>query len=120
MAGQRKGGIIQVQVGGVMQEAKGTFTYGLGTPKRDTVVGADGVHGFKETPQVAFLEGAFTDRASLDAKALLETEDATVTLVLANGKTVVFRDAWYAGEGTISTDEGEIGVRFEAKSAEEI
>lgn len=120
MAGQRKGGMIQVQVAGVMHDAKGTFTYGLGTPKRDAIVGADAVHGFKEVPQVPFVEGAFTDRAGLDAKALFNTEGATVTLTLANGKTVILQDAWYAGEGTISTEEGEIGIRFEGKSAEEI
>lgn len=120
MANQRKGGIIQLQVNGVLLDAKGSFSYGLGTPKRDAIVGADAVHGFMEKPQVAFIEGEITDRASLDLKTLLTAEDSTVTLILANGKTVVLRDAWQAGDGTGNTEEGNVAVRFEGKSAEEI
>lgn len=116
---QRKGGIIQVQVNGVMYEAKGDWSYNLGRPMREAIVGADAVHGFKETPQVGFIEGAVTDSGGLDLNALTTIEDATVTLVVANGKTIVLRSAWYAGEGTVTTGEGEIGVRFEG-AAEEI
>lgn len=116
----RRGGIIQVATNGVVRDAKGAFDYALGTPKRDTVVGSNGVHGFTETPQVPFIEGAITDSADLDLKALFVLEDATVTLVLANGKTIVLRNAWYAGEGTANTEQGEVAVRFEGLSAEEV
>lgn len=117
---QRKGGIIQFQANGVSYDAKGNFTYNIGRPKREAIVGADGVHGFKETPQPSFIEGEITDRASLDLEALVKLKDATVTLGLANGKTVVLRDAWYAGEGTGNTDEGNIGVRFESGEGDEV
>jgi hypothetical protein len=120
MSSLRRGGTIQVQVNGVLQEAKGNFTYGLGTPKRESIVGADGVHGYKETPQPAFVEGDLTDRASLDLRALLTTDGATVTLALANGKVIVLRDAYQVGEGVGNTDEGNFTVRFEAKSGEEV
>jgi len=39
---------------------------------------------------------------------------------LANGKTVVLRSAWYAGEGKVNTAESEIDARFEGLSGEEI
>lgn len=117
---QRKGGIIQLQVGGVLHDAKGSFTYNLGRAKREAIVGADGVHGFKETPQPAFVEGEITDRGTLDLAALVLAQDVTVTLTLANGKIIVLRDAWFAGDGTGNTDEGNVPVRFEAKSGEEI
>lgn len=117
---QRKGGIIQLQVGGVLQDAKGDFTWNLGRPKREAIVGADAVHGFTETPQVAFIEGEITDRGSLDLGALVTSEDATVTLTLANEKVIVLRNAWFAGEGTGNSKEGNIGVRWEGKSAEEV
>lgn len=117
---ERKGGIIFVKVNGEIQDAKGNFTYNLGKPKREAIVGSDAVHGFKETPQVSFIEGEITDRSTLDLEALVTTEDATVTLELANGKVISLRNAWYAGEGTGNTDEGNIAVRFEGKSGEEI
>ncbi len=120
MANQRRGGIIQLQCNGEMYDCKGAFTYNLGQAKRDAVVGSDAVHGFTEKPQVAFIEGAITDRGTLDLEALVTMTEATVTLLLANGKTVTLRDAWYAGEGTGNTEEGEIPVRWEGKSGEEV
>lgn len=118
--GQRRGGVISVNVGGELQDAKGAFTYNLGRPKREAIIGADRPHGYKETPQVPFIEGALTDRSTLDLAKLLGLDGITVTLELANGKVVVLRDAWYANEGTVNTEEGEIPVRFEGLSAEEI
>ncbi len=117
---QRKAGLIQVKVQGEIQDAKGAFTYGLGRPKREAIVGSDAVHGYKEMPQVAFIEGAITDRGSLDLAALVSGRDVTVTLELGNGKVIVLRDAWFAGEGTGSSEEGEIAVRWEGANAEEI
>lgn len=120
MADQRRAGIIQVQINGEVQDAKGAWTYNLGRPLREGMVGADRVHGYKETPQIAFIEGAITDRGSLDLSALVSITDATVTLSLANSKVIVLGEAWFAGEGTGSTEEAEITVRFEGKTGEEI
>jgi len=116
----RRGGIIQFNVDGVLYDAKGDFTYNLGRPKRVAIIGADGVHGYKEEPQPAFVEGAVTDRGNLDLDALVTMTGATVTVEAANGKLVALRDAWFAGDGTVNTSEGEIAIRFEGSSAEEI
>ena len=117
---QRRGGPIEFQVDGVLMDAKGEFTYNPGIPKREAVVGATTVHGYSETPQVAFIEGAITDRGSLDIAKLFASKDVTVFLGLANGKSFVLSGAWYAGDGTVNTKEGEIGVRFEGVSGEEV
>lgn len=117
---QRRGGKIQFQIGGVLQDAKGNFSYGLGRPKRDAIVGADAVHGFKEVPQVAFIEGEITDRGSLDLAALVDATETLVTLELANGKLIALSDAWFAGEGIGNSEEGNIAVRFEGLNAEEV
>lgn len=121
MAGKnRVGGIIEFKIDGAVYNAKGSFTYNIGRPKRDAVIGADAVHGFKETPQVSFIEGEITDSPDLALDKLTTIEGATVYLRLANSKLIVLRDAWYASEGTGNTDEGNIGVRFEGKSGEEV
>ncbi len=117
---QRRGGLIQVQTNGEVQDAKGSWSFNLGKPKREAIIGADGTHGFSEKPQVAFIEGAITDRGSLDVAALVTLKDASITLALANGKSILLYGAWYAGEGTVTTDEGEIAVRFEGIGAEEV
>jgi len=120
MANQRVAGLIQLQTNGEVLRAKGAFTYNLGKPKREAVIGSDGVHGFKEMPQVAFIEGAITDAGEIDLATLATLRDATVNLKLGNGKMVVLNAAWYAGEGTGNTEEGEVGVRWEGTSAEEV
>jgi hypothetical protein len=111
----RRAGVIEVHANGNRMEAKGTFTGNLGYHKRDAIIGADGIHGYKETPQESFLEGAITDHRDLDVAALVQLTNATVTLRLNNGKTWIWEDAWYANEGSMTTDEGEIGVRFVSK-----
>lgn len=120
MANQRRAGLIQLQVNGEIFDARGSFSYNLGRPKREAMVGADRVHGYKEAPQVAFIEGAITDRGNLDVAALITGRDLTVTLSLGNDKVIVLRDAWFAGEGTASSEEAEIPVRWEGANAEEI
>ena len=117
---QRKGGKISFNIDGVLQYAKGNFSYNLGRAMRETLVGADVVHGYIERPQPAFIEGEITDRPDLDLAALVDTTLASVTLELANGKIIALRDAWFAGEGTGNSEEGNIAVRFEGIQAEEI
>lgn len=120
MADQRRAGLIQFKIDGKIYDAKGSFTYHYGTPKREAIIGSDGVHGYKETPQASFIEGAITDRQTLDVKALMLARDVTASLDLGNGKIFVLREAWNASDGTASTEEAEIPIRLESKNAEEI
>ena len=116
----RIGGKIFVKANGQQYRAKGSWTYNLGADKREGVVGSDAVHGYKETPQIPFIEGSITDSKDLSMEALLATKDATITLELANGKIISLSDAWFAGDGNVSTEEGELEARFEGLNAEEI
>ena len=120
MANKRVGGIIQLQLNGEIYSAKGAFSYNIGYDKRDVVLGSDGTHGFKEEPQAAKIEGAITDSDELDLEGFLAIRDATITLELANEKVIVLREAFYAGDGDVTTSQGEIQVRFEAISGEEV
>lgn len=120
MANRRIGGIIYLTLNGEQLQAKGEFTYNIGIPKKEMVLGADGVHGFKEMPQVPFIEGAITDNNLLDLAVLQSTRDATITLQLANGKTIAIEEAVYASEGSAKTEEGEIEVRFEGVRGREL
>ena len=116
----RRAGIISFKKDGELLDAKGNFTYNDGQPKRDAIVGPDRVHGYKELPQVPFIEGEITDSSSLDVAAFKNTTNSTITLELANGKVFILREAWYAGEGNVQTEDANIAVRFEGMGAEEI
>ena len=116
----RIGGTISFKIDGSQFPAKGNFTYNLGRPKREAVIGADGIHGYKEVPQVAYIEGEITDTFDTDVSGILELTDSTILLELANGKSVVLRGAYFAGEGNLETEEGKLAIRFEGIDAEEI
>jgi hypothetical protein len=115
MAIHRRGGILSFNIDGQVYEAKGNFTYNLGYPLREEVIGADGVHGYKETHQASYIEGEFTDSVNVDLAALVNISDVTVTLSLGNGKAIVLRQAWYSGDGNVQTEEGNITVKFTSR-----
>ena len=114
-----KTGIIFLTVNGEQKQAKGSFTYNLGKNKRESIIGADGVHGVKETPQAAVIEGMITDSKEISVEDLVNLLDATVTLQLNNGKIVSIEEAAYTADGNVTTEEGEIEIRFEGKNGRE-
>lgn len=120
MTNNLRAGKLFLKVNGTQYRAKGEFTYNLGVDKKSAIPGQDGVHGYKTETVVPFIEGTITDGDDVDAKAIAQFKDETVTLELANGKTISLRSAWYAGDMDIKTGEGEIPVRFEGLDAEEI
>lgn len=116
----RVGGKIFVKANGIQYRAKGSWTYNLGKDKREAVVGADAVHGYKAMPQAPFIEGTITDSSELSIEDLLDLTEATIILELANGKIISLNDAWWAADGNVTTEEGEIEARFEGLTADEI
>lgn len=113
MAGNRvRGGLLAVKVDGRTYSAVGNFTYNSGAPLRTALIGAVEVDGYSEKPQAAFIAGEFRDGEDVDTEALVAIVDATVTLELANGKTFVLANAWFEGEGTGNSEEGNFAVRF--------
>lgn len=118
--GNRISGMIQFQIDGEVMDAKGDFTFGYGVPKRTAITSTNGTVGYKEEPAIPFVEGMIIDRGTVDLPTLFRTDSATVTLTLGNGKLFALHEAWFAGDGEGSSDEGTVKVRFEGKDAEEI
>ena len=116
----RRAGVLYFRVDGRQYDARGSFSYNLGSPKREAIVGPSGVYGYKETPQAPYIEGEVVDARDLDVAALQSMTESTVTLELASGKTIVLRDAWYAADGQVGTEEANVQVRFEGMGAEEL
>jgi hypothetical protein len=110
------GGKLKLRVNGEMQYVKGSFTFNIGGEVKNGIVGHDTVHGFTRLPQLPFIEGPITFHSDCDLEALKAIENETITAELANGRTLVFRNAWAAGDWQGTTAEGEVNARFEAKS----
>lgn len=116
----RVGGVIELLVNGTRYSARGNWTYSAAESMREAVVGADRVHGFTEKPTVPYIEGELTDRGDFDLAEAAGLADGTVVLRLANGKGKVLRNAWAAGEWVGNTEEGNVSVRFEGLSIEDV
>ena len=117
---QIRAGITQLQINGEIYDVVGNVTYNLGREILEELVGADRFHGFKVRPQAPMMELEIRDRGTLDVARLLALRDGTLALSLANGKVIVLRDASFAGEGGISTEEATIQARFVGSSGEEV
>lgn len=119
---QRRIGVKQALIDGVVVDAKSVGGYSLGGDKRETVMGVDRAHGQKVTRIVAYIELMITDNSDVNLRALTSKSDSTIVLDLENGKTLSFAHASYAGEGKVTPEEGEIDCRFECDPtyAEEI
>ena len=108
-----RSGKVEVSINDEKYDIYGDWTCGLGTPKRDALIGADTVHGYSETQQVAFIEGSIRRRPGLSLKTLFKITGATITLEEAVGTTML-TDAWYAGDASFATEAGGATVRFES------
>ena len=105
-------------IDGIRFSAKGNFSAALTDIERESVMGLDGYHGFKEMHVPVFIEGDITDKSDIDIDALNRADNATVTIELANGKTGVMRNAVQINQLALGVDEGEITLRFEGPNGE--
>lgn len=120
MSASRIAGVINLAVNGTSYMLAGDFTYDIGGYKREMMSGPDGVHGYKETVKIPFIEGDLRDTSDVDLAALTALTDATVVLSLANGKIISLYNAVFTGDGVGATGEATIKARFEGLSATEI
>ena len=122
MSVNRVGGVITVRIDSEIQRGKGSFTVRPSMEKKEAVVGNEkngsAVHGYKSENMVPFIEGTITDNTNFDIEALIKMDGVTATVELATGKTFILRNSWYAGEGELSTEEGEIQLRLEGSHGE--
>ena len=120
---QRRFGIKQLLIDGVVTLVKGGVSYSLGGDKLTSVMGVDRRHGTKVERIPAFFEATITDAGQgFKLTSITQIKDATIAADLENGKTIKLGHANYASEGKVTPEEGEIEARFEcdAENAEEI
>ena len=120
MSDNRIAGVAFLKVDGEQFAIRGKFKYVVNTVKRETLVGQDGVHGYKEMPVEPYISGDVSDHPGTRVKRLEDITDATITLELANGKTIMLRNAWWADTSEVDTEEGSYPVKFCGLSGEEL
>ncbi len=118
--GNRVAGRLFFSINGQQHSVKAGVTYNLGRPKRESMSDASHKHFYKESAQVPHISGDLIDNGSVDIATFLELDGVTITAELANGKTIVLRNAWQSAEGDVGTEESNVSFKFEGESAEEI
>jgi len=118
--GKRIAGVAYLKVDGASYTLSGSLDVQPMDVKREGKVGLGGVAGYSEMPIMPYIEGEVFLDPELSLLALKTVADATVTAELANGKTYVLRNAWWAGDVVAKAADGTTSIRFEGIACEEV
>jgi|SRR6185312_10381375 len=109
----RLAGTAFFSVDGTTYALVGEFEYDPSTVERETAVGMDGVHGYIEKPHAAGVSGTFRDSGGLTVADFNAMTNVTVTVELANGKTIIGRNMWTTEAQRVKSTEGTVEVKWE-------
>ena len=110
----RVAGTCYLSVDGRRLARVGEFSYRPSNPTREAKVGADGYHGYKEKPTQGQIKAKLRDTGGTSVAQLGQMTNVTVMAELANGKTVIGRNMFVAGEPVAAdAEEAEIEITWE-------
>lgn len=115
----RLAGTALVTVDGVSIMIAADFEYSPSTVKRETLVGMDGVHGYKETPVAGFISASVRDSGGTTVADFNDQTNVTVTALLANGKTVIGSGLWSVDTQEVKSTDAVFSVKWEGNSVTE-
>lgn len=119
MASKLLAGTAQVTVDGATYMLEGSAKYSVSTVKREALVGKDGFHGWKETPVTGSISMSIRDAGNLTVANFNAMRNSTVTLQLANGKTIVGRNMGTTDAQEVDTEDAKFDVKFEGPQVSE-
>ena len=116
----RLAGTCFVTIDGVSHSIVGEGAYKPSSVSRESQMGQDGYHGFKEMPMPGSISWKGRDSSSLSVSALNKATNVTVTMELASGKVVIGRNMVRVGDPIdVNTEDATFEVRFEGPEVTE-
>lgn len=115
----RIAGTAYISVDGKTYMLAGDLAYSPASVERETVTGMDRVHGYSEKPHAGSISATLRDAGDLTVADFNAMTNVTVTLELANGKTVIGRNMWTVETQEVKTQEGTFEVKWEGPSVQE-
>ena len=91
---------------------KGDPTYDVGGLKQTEITMSEGKTFLQESYVACNVSGTIAFTPSLDLASLRKTRNATVMLECPNGQTIVFPDAAFVDDQSVSGAEGEVSFKF--------
>jgi len=113
MSGNAIAGSVDLTVNGTTYLMEGDCKWSPNSWKKETQSGLDRVHGYKKSPCAPFIEVSIRDSGGLTVADFGDMDGVTVTLVLANGKTVIGSGMWTVTPQEVDSAEGKFTVRLE-------
>lgn len=107
-------GTAYLTIDGRQVQLVGEFGYRPTQLTVETLKGMDGIHGAKGTPEPGMIKATLRDNGAISVQDLGNATDVTVVAVLANGKTIVGRNMWRAGEPLeVNAEEATFSIQWE-------
>lgn len=97
----------------------GEVTYRPASPTREMLVGMDGPHGFKSKPGWGQIKAKLRNTSGVSVAAIGQMVNSTITIELANGKTVIGRQMFTTEPPSADAEEAEIEVTWEGPDVTE-
>lgn len=107
-----------ITVGGKRLASKESAKLGFGNLERTGELGDSGVLGYKEKPSIPFVECTIAHAADTSLQEFADMTDVTLTFDTDTRRSFVLRNAWNAK--ALEMDKGDVSLRFEAMSCEEV
>lgn len=107
-----------ITVGGKRLATKEGAKLGFGNLERTAELGDQGVLGYKEKPSVPYVECVIAHSADTSLRELADLVDVPISFDTDTRRSFVLRQGWCAK--ALEMDKGDISLRFEAMSCEEV
>lgn len=113
-------GTVYFKIDGNQYSLRGNIDIDPAVKMREPIVGADGYHGHKTTPQAPFFTIELSDLPELSIRSFEEMTDVTCTIQLESGKTYLLRNACCEKAPNLNPTEGSLSLKFFGPEFEEI
>jgi hypothetical protein len=111
-------GTCTFTIDGVLYALRGNMTISIGNVHRESIVGIDTYHGFKEVPEAGSIECDITDMGNTDYNILEQLTNVTVTARLINGNIATLNNATQMNHLALNVEDGKLTVKFEGASGQ--
>ncbi|MDH4745823.1 phage tail tube protein [Sphingomonas sp. CBMAI 2297] len=120
MADNMIAGTVYLTIDSKSCQLVGEFAYRPTQNTNETLKGLDGIHGLKSVPEAGMIKAKLRDSGSISIQELGNATDVTVVASLANGKTVIGRNMWRAGEPLeVDAEDGTFSIQWEGADVSE-
>lgn len=107
-----------ITAGGRRLPSKEGAKLGFGNVERTAELGDAGVLGYREKPTVPYIECTIAHSSDTSLREFADMVNVNVSFDTDSGRSFVLRNAWSAK--AIEMDKGDVALRFEGMSLEEV